>query len=259
MNVEREKFPRASLEEEKNSSVLLMSIPEVIERQEFSEDVIRALKAIIEIYPQFADVKIQIEYAEKSTLGAYTFIEDEKGLLFPVLRMPHGGIHRYEKGIKLMPTTVHFFERILDLEEGTLTPQLLQVFLLLHEFGHIFDWKTNYLPKFDNPWDAVDEMEYDRWSALETLPIPGEEPGFILKYIVGGKTLSDLFAEYPNIKNHPHAKEAQDLSSLLALQEREYRDTAPERFADEFAANVIKSDPSTFGFPIESTASQIAA
>lgn len=46
---------------------------------------------------------------------------------------------------------------------------------------------------------------------------------------------------FPRIKQHPKISEIKNIDDLIRLQEIEYRNSAPELYADAFAAELLKA------------------
>jgi hypothetical protein len=118
-------------------------------------------------------------------------------------------------------------------------PELLGLFIFLHEIGHAHEYINEYAnnPEFlDKGIDPSKENENVREKEMMSLPVPNANPVRVKQMYTRGELTQyfDLYRQYYLEKGISSAEE------LVTAQERSYKDLPTEKYADQFAAQVLK-------------------
>lgn len=142
--------------------------------------------------------------------------------------------------------SVKIVAKMLGVPPERITPELLGTFIFLHEVGHSKDYTENYLHASSDPASA---WEKRRAAEMATLPLPGGDPAQMQLLRQSGELKQRLEAN-PGILEKFYS-----IDELIAAHERAYRALPSEKYADEFAADILKRHMKD-GFldkPIEAT------
>lgn len=122
-------------------------------------------------------------------------------------------------------------------------PQILSMFIFLHEIGHGDDYIKNYL---NNPSvvDAIAKKNEIRGAEMLSLPMRGRGPSYAKKMVEKGE-LDEFYQKY-----RLYYEDMGILSSemLLIENERAYRNLPSESYADNFAAETLRNHWTDMGF-----------
>jgi len=128
----------------------------------------------------------------------------------------------------------------ISFEELLKNPEILGKFIFLHEIGHAQDYLANFQngekAKNDPNFDPVSENLDKRKEEMVTLPVPGENPVGVKKMYKEGR-LTSYFEKY---KEYYLSKGITSPEDLVKKHELAYRNLPSEKYADQFAADVLK-------------------
>lgn len=140
-----------------------------------------------------------------------------------------GILEAYESALESRPAVVEHVGQMLGLQPEDMTPQLFYVFSMLHEMGHVDD----YMEHEDNP------EEFRRKKRMSEASLP-----------LGRVSTTELLD--PSTELHQKVMSNQDLfdrhgvsdiKELAAVNLIAYRNMRHEKYADEFATQVLLWQP----------------
>lgn len=122
-------------------------------------------------------------------------------------------------------------------------PQILSMFIFLHEIGHGDDFIKNYL---NNPSiaDAVAKKHEIREAEMSSLPMLGRSPTYA-KIMAEKGELDKFYQEY---RLYYEGIGIFSSELLLIANERAYRNLPSESYADNFAAKTLRNHWTDMGF-----------
>lgn len=138
-------------------------------------------------------------------------------------------LEHYEQELAIRPEVVEHVSSMLHIEPEQMTPQLFYVFSILHEMGHTDD----YFEHEDNP----DEFEHNVKVSRESLPLGWVTTNDLLD--PGSDVHKRVMADTELFDRHG----VTTIHELAALNLTAYRNMRHERYADEFAAEVLLYEP----------------
>ncbi len=189
-------------------------------------------------------------------LGGYYEVDtDEDGRAFISINLSEGEADLFRPLLKLRRATVEMNSKLLGIEVDQMTPEILQLFITAHELGHVKDFIVNYKANLElTESEAVAEMMYHRENNLSTLPVPNVYPPDLAKFLSEseGVDIETLRATFPDL-NLRKSVVVETARELVDLQEQEYRNTPPERYADEFARDLILNNAERLGIVFKET------
>lgn len=193
-------------------------------------------------YPELSVVKVErFSPSDMYDMGGFfDFDIDTHGNITPKVCVSEGDPELLRPLLDIRQSSVKLNADLLGVPSTALTPEILQLFIIAHEFGHSQDFVRNYQndPHLSGP-EAIEEMDSHRYSALASLPVPNISPTDLIRELAGIQDIDAVVEKYPEIKKHPNAIQVRSIQDLIELQEREYRETPPERYADEFARTFL--------------------
>ncbi len=180
--------------------------------------------------------------------GYYEFVEGEEGEPVPTIFISQGAADLLEPLLETRKYSVELNARLLGIDPRDMDCELLQLFIVAHEMGHIRDYVVNFKSDSDLVgWEAVDEMNYQRDEVLATLPVGNLSPTSLVRELSGMTNLSEAVAKFPDLAKHPEFARMATLDDLIRIQELEYRTSPPESYADAFAARFIQEHAEKLG------------
>lgn len=212
------------------------------EWQELNPQVEMLLSIVRKEYPELADVELKVFSPEDEFDGGgyYKFFEDADGQPLPVICISAGDPRFLAPLMAIRRSSIEINAEMLGIEYEKMTLELLQLFIIAHEFGHIKDFKINFQADSNlQGWEAVDIMEYQRDAVLSMLPAKNISPTHLASKLRDAKTLEDAIKLFPEIMVYPKFHEIKSVGDLLRAQEIEYRSSPPESYADTFAAGLL--------------------
>lgn len=227
-------------------------------RNELPKEVSRMLEIAFQQYPELAKTKIEAFPPQDrfDAGGFYEFEEGADGQPIAKICVSRGNAELLRPLLEIRKSSVAINAKMLGIDPKDVTPQLLQYFIIAHELGHIKDFKVNYEgdPSLEG-WEAVDEMAYQRDAVLAMLPVPNLSPTHLARELEG-LTYEDAIEKFSTLKEY---KDFASIEDILARQESEYRSSAPESYADEFAAIFLKTNADQLGLDQLSSGHAVAA
>jgi predicted transcriptional regulator len=205
-------------------------------------DVLLAWDILKEKYPELQQLHVNSKTInENSTLNATGgYFEDPSGFdkkISITVVTGNNNIDHYRELLNSRNTSANVVAKLLEISPESLTPEILRLFIFLHEVGHAYDYITNYKNGVDgsNMWKQKSQEE------INSLPIPGISPPMLKLYI-----------DHDNSKLPERAQQMireGKANEIMQLQEEAYRRLPKETFADEFSANSIKNFLPTIIYP----------
>lgn len=135
----------------------------------------------------------------------------------------------------------------IDFETMKQNPDILKLFIFLHEIGHAEDYIVNYLKSGRNE-DPVEANLAQRKKEIGTLPIPGINP-VQAKQMYDRQELQQYFLKYQQYYSGLGISSPEE---LLKAHEVAYHELPSESYADDFAANVLRKHWQTLIKKVES-------
>jgi len=125
----------------------------------------------------------------------------------------------------------------LDFEVMKEHPNILKLFIFLHEIGHVEDYITNFRKKSESDGsDPVQARLEKRNQEMATLPIPGASPPFARQMYDSGE-LQTYYAKY---QQHYRRIGLWSVDDLLDANETAYHELPTERYADQRAGEILR-------------------
>ncbi len=203
------------------------------------------VRLLVETYPKLSQVKVET-YTPSDSFeagGFYDLSLNDKGECVATIYISEGGPILLEKLFASRKETVVLTAALLGLSLEEMTPEILELFILTHEYGHLFDFFTNYQGVGGiTDEEAIDDMHYHRENNLETLPVAGVYPPILARDMSETShplTQEELFVQFPSLLHHPKGRTIKNAEDLLTLQQQEYRAIPAEMYADTFARNFL--------------------
>lgn len=122
-------------------------------------------------------------------------------------------------------------------------PDILAMFVFVHELGHAKDFIINYLNN-PNVVNAVAANRGKKITEMNSLPVPGKSPVEIKKMANSG----ELEKYYMKYLFHYREKGVFSSEELLKIQEESYRNLPSESYADRFATQTLRKHWVDLGF-----------
>lgn len=251
---------KGTREGEPNNLHLVDSEP-IIET-ELRPEVQRLFDIIIRENPELSATQVSIFTPNDiyDAGGFYTFEEVEEGVITPFIQMSAGGHEAYIPLLEIRKTSVSIIAKALKVEVNLVTSELLELFILAHEMGHVKDFVSNYQSDPElNGWNASEEMDFHRHFILGTLPIRNVSPTGLTGHLHDVTSLEEVLKVEPNLAKHPRFNEIKTVEDLIRVQEEEYRASEPERYADDFAAKFLNEHSEELGLSLHEGVTEEAA
>ncbi|NQV89328.1 MAG: hypothetical protein HQ488_03345 [Parcubacteria group bacterium] len=221
---------------------------------ELRPEVRRLFEIIVRENPELSETQMRTFKPEDAydAGGFYTLDQElEEGVIIPFIHVAEGGAESYAPLLEIRKASVAINAEALGIDPSAMTPELLELFILAHEMGHVLDFVSNYQRDPDlSGWDAPDEMAFHRSAILNTLPIPNVSPTGLTGDLRNVTSLEAVLNDHPKLAAHPRFKEMQTVEDLIRVQEEEYRASEPERYADTFAAQFLKKHSEELGLSL---------
>ncbi|MBA4336339.1 hypothetical protein C0416_01010 [bacterium] len=197
-------------------------------------DVKKAWGILRNEYPELQQLNIKSKTTSenKTLLNTGGYFEDPRGFdsqISIVVVTDNVGIEHYKKLMQKRKLSAEVAAKMLEIEPENMTPELLRLFIFLHEIGHAYDYIKNYA----NQKDGADLWTQRGQAETSSLPIPNINPS-ILRHKIDQNEIDDLPIEIQ--KKISEGK----VDEIVYDQEEAYRKLPKENFADQFAANFIK-------------------
>ena len=93
--------------------------------------------------------------------GYYNLEETKDGSVVPCIYISEGKPEMFRDLLEARKTSVKLNAELLGINPEEITPELLQIFIVAHELGHIKDFVSNYQSDPELPgWSAAEEMYF---------------------------------------------------------------------------------------------------
>ena len=194
----------------------------------------------VELYPELKEVLIaQRPEGDVGAFSSSKFSENNQtGRHKVVLDLTPDSEHRYMEDFDHRQESLRLIAERLRIPKESLNRNLFQVWILLHELGHVLDYiHTDSSPK---------KREESRAHEMKTLPIANgrierlripEVKAYLLENFPN--LFEDLTKKYKSkITDFPGGI-IDDYEDVIRLQEREYKSLATEVYADDFATSIL--------------------
>lgn len=156
----------------------------------------------------------------------------------------HAPLAIFEHALETRPVSCQLVCELLGIPKVELTPQLLRVFIFLHECGHAHDFVENFcgFSTLEHPENSIKRFEEacmrcnERQDIeLKSLPIPMTPSGFLASRRESPDYVQSLVSEY---LKKPDVTE-EDFDAVLQTLERAYKALPSESYADAFAKRFL--------------------
>lgn len=125
----------------------------------------------------------------------------------------------------------------IDFEVMKQHPNILKLFIFLHEIGHVEDYITNFQKKSESDGsDPVQTNLEKRNQEMATLPIPGTNPPQAKQMFDKG----ELQLYYTKYAQHYQSVGIMSAEALLRAQEIAYHELPSESYADQRAGEILR-------------------
>lgn len=192
--------------------------------------------------PEFHHVEVRSDTSDRFSGGGIYCPGDEDD----TLHFKYTALNR-EMLLELMehrPRSTELVAQQLGIAREELTPEILRVFIFLHEAGHALDYLKNFLaPRIAQgsqtpKKEATEEWEQRFFAELRSLPVPNTDPS-TLRAFSGFAPMDEFIAQHgasPDLIAHAKSNP----EGVIRLQEEAYKNGESERRADEFAATFMR-------------------
>lgn len=217
----------------------------------FSESLQFFFSIVLRDFSYLACVEVELLplEGEDVPVGYYDIVENEKGAMVPRIYFQFGDQDLLKSIIRKRFRAIEMNAELLAIDSKSVTPELLQLFIIGHELGHAHDFIVNYQANSGSDgWEAAQQMKQKKQEALHMLPAQNMSPRQLADAIESCSCLDEVAAAVPSICDHPRSEEILSLKHLLEIHEEEYRYSSPERCADKFAAKIIRENAESLGF-----------
>jgi hypothetical protein len=191
--------------------------------------------------------------------GHYDIATDDEGNTRISINLSEGEAESFRPLFTFRKATIEANAELLGIKTEEMTPEILQLFIIAHELGHIKDYLVNYESNPDlTGEEAAAEMKYHRISNLDSLPVPGIYPPYLARLLAESREVDvDTFlANFDGI-NLTKDDKIKTIGDLMDLQEKQYRASPPERYADEFARDLLLNHAERLGIELPKLATEV--
>lgn len=156
----------------------------------------------------------------------------------------HAPLAIFEHAIETRPVSCQLVCELLGIKKEELTPQLLRVFIFLHECGHAQDFVENFIAfsALEHPENSAKRFEEacmrcnERQDIeLQSLPIPVTPSGFLACRIESPEYVTDMVKAYLQKEAVTDA----DFADVFERLEKAYKALPSESYADQFAKTFL--------------------
>ncbi len=189
-------------------------------------------------HPELSNLDVEVSNSDKHPVlrktGGFARHQSQTEIKRPLVVIGDKGVEHYRELMGKRKISTDMCAEILGIPRERLTPEVLAVFIFLHELGHGYDYLVN-MPK-------AEDYKSKRDADMASLPVPGWNPALLAQGFEDG-SLDKWYEENKEVieKNGYKSK-----SELLEVQERAYHELETERFPDNFAATIIKKNREDF-------------
>jgi|GEM_PF-2490110 len=125
----------------------------------------------------------------------------------------------------------------IDFEVMKKHPNILKLFIFLHEIGHVEDYITNFRKKSESDGsDPVQAKREKRKQEMATLPIPGVDPVYARQMYDSG----ELQTSYAIHQKYFQSIGLWSVEDALDANEIAYHELPSERYADQQAGEILR-------------------
>ena len=215
-------------------------------------------------YENFPDLeKVQVRTFVPTDIyeigGYYDISSDDAGDTVISLNLSEGKAESLGPLFSFRKAAIEANAKLLGIKPEEMTPEILQLFITAHELGHIKDYLVNYESDPDlTGLNAASEMNYHRDSNLDTLPVPGVYPPDLARQLSeNGSIDMNAFLSTFSKTNLSSDDKIKTASDLMNLQEERYRVSPPERYADEFARDLLLKHSERLGIKLPQASTEV--
>jgi len=203
---------------------------------------LQVLEQVLHTNPLLNNMRILLTSPEdeSDTGGYFCHIKIDKEVLVPAVTIVKNDEKHFRELMKKREFAVRWMADLLNISYDEITPDILRTFIILHELGHAKDFVVNYESNPDYQGQKLDDVWEDHYeNCLMSLPVPGLDPVDLRQEIKFFSNLDDFIKKHPEIHGRVNQDEIKSFEDLLELQEKAYRKSPYESYADKFAVNII--------------------
>lgn len=196
----------------------------------------KAYELALKKFPELSNIDIKIsgpdEYPVLKKTGGFVRHQSERFENKPLVVInTQSGIEHYEKLMRERRVSSEVSAQKIGIDPKDMTPEILAVFIQLHELGHGYHYLT----------EIPDGNEYKkkRKKELDSLPLPGWNPAQLAN---GLEKEGELDEWYTTNEEQLRKNGFPTRQSIVEEQEKAYHSISTEDFPDQFAAKIIKEN-----------------
>ncbi len=203
------------------------------------ENAIALLQKILVRHPELANITVEFisTSEEPYTGGVFDVISHDEYGLVPIIYIVEKEEGHLMNILKTRQGSIEIMAKKLGIAKEEVTIDVLQNFILSHELGHAYDFIKNYQEtNRANEWTSHYE------SNLAILPVPGIDPVDLRNELSLFKSIDEYYMSDKDLQKNiertcGYVPKTQE--ELLALQEKAYRQSPFELYADDFAVKML--------------------
>ncbi len=228
-------------------------LQEYVAQEQSDQSIANLLRLALEQHPRLSGVEIQLISPEQEpdTGGLFHAVQIDKDHQVPTISIVTKDNQHLEQLFKNRRTSVEAVATLLGIKPEDMTPDLLRSFIIAHELGHASDYFTNYVTEDAQDKASAGEnwfIDYDL--NLIVLPVSGLDPAKLRSRLARYSSLENFIGAYPQVRAYIEEKGITSLEGLQQAQERAYKESTFEQYADTFATDFLKKNAQVLGIKI---------
>lgn len=184
--------------------------------------------------------------------GSFNVIEVEEGVFIPTISINNAmDIEKIKQLFRFRKFSVEIISKMMGIDSDAMTPELLRIYIILHEFGHALDFIKNYEQNEEyGEGEAVEAWDFHYDSNKSLFPYEGMDPAELLEEIMTYDSFDQFLEAHREQFEKFDLKNIESLKDLMLAQEIAYRSSPFEKYADDFALKFLKNNATELGLLI---------